>query len=105
MAGNNFGGIKATSDWQGEVAKLATKESVNGKMVGSMEAFRQYGSMEEGIKDYVQFVLQNPRYRRSGLFEAKTPNEYFVALQRAGYATDPDYATKLAGTYKRMYSQ
>ena len=46
------------------------------------------------------FTKQNKRYERSGYFAARTPYEAAQALQRGGYATDPNYANSLAAVIK-----
>ena len=72
------------------------------------DAFRSYGSPEEAVDDYVNFLKKNKRYEKAGVFETKTSGEYFSALQKAGYATDPEYAKKLTsateGTKKKIAS-
>lgn len=103
MVGNNLGGVKADRSWQGPAVSAMTTEVEGGKEVRKPQNFRSYASWTESANDYVDFILSNPRYRKAGLFEAKTPSEYFAALQRSGYATDPAYQTKITGTYKSMY--
>jgi flagellar protein FlgJ len=103
MAGGNIGGIKADRSWQGPSASLTTQEFEGGRMVSKPQSFRQYESWQDGAKDYVRFIMANPRYRQAGLFDAKSPADYFSALQRAGYATDPSYARKLNTVYASMY--
>ena len=44
----------------------------------------------DGARD---FLKKNKRYQSAGVFDAKTPEQYFTALQKAGYATDPNYVT------------
>ena len=91
----NYFGIKANKGWKGPSVMSKTKEEVNGVMVPTMAAFRSYGSMGEGLSDHFSF-LQGDLYKRAR--SAKTPEEYFDALQEAGYATDSEYAQKLRGT-------
>ena len=56
--------------------------------------FRAYDSFEESFADYVDFLQRNPRYREA-LAMTSDPQAYFLALQEAGYATDPAYADKI----------
>jgi flagellar protein FlgJ len=44
--------------------------------------------------DYVNFVQSNPRYQQA-LEHTQKPQAYFSELQKAGYATDPEYANKI----------
>jgi hypothetical protein len=43
----------------------------------------------------LDFLKRNPRYNKAGYFAAATAEDKAKALQRAGYATDPNYADKL----------
>jgi flagellum-specific peptidoglycan hydrolase FlgJ len=91
----NYFGIKADKSWKGNKEAVPTHEYVDGQKKKMVEPFRSYNSPEEAVDDYVKFLKINKRYTKAGLFETKTPAEYFNALQSAGYATDPNYATKL----------
>jgi flagellum-specific peptidoglycan hydrolase FlgJ len=92
---NNHFGIKADSSWKGEKVFLPTKEVRNGITVVENEPFRVYSSVKDSFRDYAQFLQENPRYTKAGVFTAKTPQEQADALQRAGYATAPYYAQSL----------
>jgi hypothetical protein len=90
--GNNLFGIK------GRGQKLDTKEFVNGEWVTIKAGFRVYDSWSDSIHDHSNFLLDNARYARSGFFERCMALDYkgaAQALQKAGYATDPQYAAKL----------
>lgn len=90
----NFFGIKATGGWRGAAVASQTTEYDGGVARARVEAFRAYDSSEAGVADYVRLVGSNPRYaaaRGSGDDIAR----FATALQRGGYATDPDYAAKL----------
>lgn len=91
----NYFGIKADSSWQGDKKDVMTHEYVGGQKVRIPQPFRSYGSPEEAVTDYVKFLKNNKRYTKAGVFESKTSGEFFTALQKAGYATDPNYANKL----------
>lgn len=92
---NNFFGIKASNGWSGGIAQFLTTEYINGVAKKVTAAFRSYPTMLDGFKDRIRFLQVNPRYTKAGVFEANTPEEQAKALQRAGYATDPQYAKKL----------
>ena len=98
---NNHFGIKADSSWKGEVVKLPTREVINGKSVTVNEPFRVYTTARDSFRDYVRFLQDNPRYKKAGVFDAKTPQQQAEALQKAGYATDPDYASTLKSMISR----
>jgi flagellum-specific peptidoglycan hydrolase FlgJ len=48
--------------------------------------FRSYKSLEEAVDDKVKFLKENSRYAKAGVLDATTPEQYFTALQNAGYA-------------------
>lgn len=93
-SGNNYYGIKANSSWKGASEKLASDEYENGKFVKEVSAFRKYADVLESMKDYISFIKENPRYQNA-VDKSFNPDEYFAEIQRAGYATDPNYADKL----------
>lgn len=93
--GNAMFGIKADKSWTGKVYRSKTKEVYNGNTVTITDGFRAYSDINEGIIDRANFLAKNTRYSNAGVFTAKTPEEQARALQRAGYATDPNYANSL----------
>ena len=56
--------------------------------------FRAYGSVAENVADYVHVLRDNPRYA-AALGTGGDVRAFADALQRGGYATDPEYANKL----------
>ena len=56
--------------------------------------FRSYGSYAEAFRDYATLLKSNGRY--AGVLQSGgDPAQFARELQKAGYATDPDYAAKL----------
>lgn len=99
---NNLFGIKAGPDWKGRVVETATTEYINGKPQTRVEKFRAYDSYADSFKDYARLLSSNPRYEKALAAAGSTDAAGFaMGLQRAGYATDPNYASKLAGIIKR----
>ena len=96
----NVFGIKADRSWKGPVAESATTEFVNGAPQKTRAAFRAYGSYDEAFADYAKFLSNNPRY--SGVVATRDPAEAAHGLQRAGYATDPEYGGKLVRIMRQM---
>jgi flagellar protein FlgJ len=90
---HNLFGIKAGSNWQGATVETTTTEYVNGVPEKRVERFRAYGSYAEAFKDYAQLLAQSPRY--AGVVGSRDAASFAQGLQRAGYATDPAYASKL----------
>lgn len=92
---NNFFGIKADNSWAGAKVLLPTREVINGVSTMVNAAFRKYASPLASFNDRVAFLQKNSRYTKAGVFTAKTPEDQAKALQTAGYATDPNYASTL----------
>ena len=91
-------GIKAGSDWDGDTVSVTTLEIIDGQAVRERARFRAYDSPAEAIKDYVRFLSSRPRYAEA--LQAGSDTAAFArGLQRAGYATDPDYASKITRIY------
>ena len=59
--------------------------------------FRSYGSYTEAFSDYARMLSSSPRYAAT-VRSATTAESFASGMQRAGYATDPQYASKLART-------
>lgn len=92
---NNLFGIKAGSNWNGPTADVVTTEYVNGQARKVVQRFRAYSSPAESFADYANLMKNSPRY--AGVVKAGNNAHGFAqGLQRAGYATDPAYADKLA---------
>jgi flagellar protein FlgJ len=92
---NNLFGIKAGPDWKGPVAEVTTTEFINGVARKVTARFRAYADAAESFADYARLMMRSPRYQ-SVLANARTPEGFAQGLQQAGYATDPQYATKLS---------
>ncbi len=93
----NLFGIKAGGRWRGEVAVTGTTEFEGGQAQRQQAQFRSYGSYAQAFTDYARLLAGSPRYAQA-LREGGSPEGFASALQRAGYATDPRYADKLART-------
>lgn len=90
--GMNFFGIKSHGRKGGQT--LQTSEFQNGQMVSQPASFRGYESPEQSFMDYADFLQSNPRYR--DVLSARGLEAQIAAMGQSGYATDPDYAAKLA---------
>ncbi|RUS44979.1 glucosaminidase domain-containing protein [Cohnella sp. AR92] len=90
----NFFGIKADESWTGsKVLMWTTEVSDEGVVYKEKAAFRAYQNAVEGFHDHTSFFLENPRYQVA--LTKSNPYEFVNEIARAGYATDPNYATKL----------
>ena len=96
---NNLFGIKAGGDWKGPTVTATTTEVYDGQAVKVQAKFRAYATPEDSFRDYARMISQSPRYSNvmNGLQTASADAVGFAqGLQKAGYATDPDYARKLS---------
>jgi len=98
---NNLFGIKAGAGWNGASVGSGTTEFADGIAQGEQARFRAYGSVAENVADYVRVLRDNPRYA-SALGTGTDVRAFATALQRGGYATDPDYANKLVSIADRL---
>jgi flagellar protein FlgJ len=94
---NNLFGIKAGPSWKGAVAEITTTEYVDGQPRKVTAKFRAYASAAESFADYARLMKTSPRYT-GVLANASSAEGFAQGLQKAGYATDPAYAEKLART-------
>ena len=100
---HNLFGIKATGNWTGKTVEVATTEYVNGVAQKKMEKFRAYDSYADSFRDYASLLKNNPRYQNV-VASGQDATAFAQGLQRAGYATDPNYAAKLGRIIKQSLS-
>ncbi|SEE95260.1 flagellar protein FlgJ [Pseudomonas palleroniana] len=100
---HNLFGIKAGQSWQGGQARAITSEFRNGAMVKETAQFRSYNSYQDSFHDLVTLLQSNDRYKEV-VKSADNPERFVRELQKAGYATDPDYASKISQIAKTMNS-
>ncbi|CAD5109253.1 flagellar assembly peptidoglycan hydrolase FlgJ [Zestomonas carbonaria] len=97
---HNLFGIKSHG-WDGKSARVLTTEYKGGQAVKEAASFRAYDSFRQSFHDYVDFLQSNGRYG-TALNTTDNPERFVKELQRAGYATDPNYARKVAQIAKQM---
>lgn len=93
----NLFGIKASHDWKGKRVIVPTQEYVDGKYITVAATFRKYDSWAESIIDHALFFTSTDWRKRNyaSVVGEKEYQKACLALQAAGYATDPNYASKL----------
>ncbi|MDY6841571.1 MAG: flagellar assembly peptidoglycan hydrolase FlgJ [Pseudomonadota bacterium] len=96
----NIFGIKADGRWAGGAVSITTTEYREGLPMKERASFRAYPDYESSFRDYVSFLESNPRYREV-LSVADKPEEFADRLQEAGYATDPEYGSKIRSIMNR----
>jgi len=77
---------------------VTTTEWVGGEPQKVTQKFRAYASYADAFQDYARLIAGSPRYAgvMKAVAGASAPQAYAASLQKAGYATDPAYADKLA---------
>lgn len=89
VPGNNFFGVKAAA---GQMSSFrSTHEMIQGQMVPTVAAFRDYSSASASIQDYVSLI----RSDFPAVVGQDSVEGFAHALQSGGYATDGAYAQKI----------
>lgn len=91
MKANALFGIKAGSSWKGKVYSSYTNEVYDGVESTEYATFRAYDSIEDSIEDYYKLIKNN--YKKA--LNCNTQKESIQAIKNGGYATDPDYVSKI----------
>ncbi len=99
---HNLFGIKAGPGWTGPSVVATTTEVINGQPQKVQARFRAYATPEDSFRDYARLIGNSPRYqgvmaslKGGDASHPQTATAFAQGLQRAGYATDPQYAAKL----------
>ncbi len=87
IASNNHFGIKCHKSWKGETAYAFDD--------GENSCFRKYDKVAESYEDHSQFLVNGARYRFLFQLDLNDYEGWARGLQKAGYATDRQYADKL----------
>ena len=85
--GNNHFGIKCHKGWEGKSMRQDDDER--------NECFRVYQSVADSYKDHSDFLRYRDRYKFLFDLERTDYKGWAYGLKKAGYATDPNYPTKL----------
>lgn len=100
---NNLFGVKGTSKTTSAV--MTTKEYTNGKWVTVKARFQIYDSYEASIRAHNRLFQEGTTWNKNqykDVLNAKNYPEQAKALVTDGYATDPDYATKLTNLIEQF---
>ena len=95
---NNLFNIKAVADKQDDSVTIKTTEYIANTPVKMNASFRKYPSIEHSFNDYVSLIKGSERYQVA-LANAGNPDRYVTELNKAGYATDPQYGRKIMSIY------
>jgi flagellar protein FlgJ len=100
----NLFGIKAGSQWSGATVNVPTLEFESGIPVRKVERFRAYGSPADSFRDYAALIGGSSRYANAR-GTGENVEAFASALQQGGYATDPNYAQKIAAVASEVRSR
>jgi flagellar protein FlgJ len=97
----NYFGIKCQNGRYGRIANgchtYVTQECTKaGKCFTTTGVFRTYASMARSFRDHGEFLRVNSRYRPAFAY-TRSANRFIWSVWKAGYATDPNYFTKVTG--------
>jgi flagellar protein FlgJ len=96
---NNLFNIKAgTNNTDDELVKVKTKEYIADTPITMQANFRKYPSVEHSFNDYVSLIKGDDRYQ-DALTKVANPEQFMQAIHKAGYATDPNYSSKIMSIY------
>jgi uncharacterized protein YraI len=97
----NYFGIKCFDGKYGAIASgchtYRTQECTKaGRCFTTAASFRTYSSVTNSFRDHGNFLKVNSRYKPAFSF-TKNANTFIWRVWKAGYATDPNYYTKITG--------
>jgi flagellar protein FlgJ len=98
---NNYFGIKCQNGSYGTIANgchvYRTQECTKaGTCFDTTASFRTYASRAHSFRDHGRFLKVNSRYAGAFVY-ARDANKFIWKVWKAGYATDPNYYTKITG--------
>jgi flagellum-specific peptidoglycan hydrolase FlgJ len=101
LVDKNFFGIKCFNGVHGTLATgchlYKTQECTRaGACFNTTATFRTYATMARSFGDHGSFLRTNSRYKPAFAF-TRNANSFVWTMWRAGYATDPNYFTKITG--------
>lgn len=80
--------------WKGAAYKTGTTEYYDGvNPTRIVDWFREYDSIEDATEDYFDMLCHCQRYKPA--LNRSTPAQSIVAIVAGGYATGPEYATRI----------
>ena len=91
--GRNHFGIKTGPDWKGRYMRLDDD--------APKEKFRVYRSVKASYEDHSKFLYNKPRYAQLFKLSVTDYKGWARGLKKAGYATNPQYASMLIELIER----
>lgn len=100
LSGNNWGGV-----WDGTTVRSLTWEVYDGVTTQIYANFRKYPCVEDSIKDHTAYLLGAKKgtcKRYDGLLAAANYRDAITIIKNGGYATDPNYISKICSIIERF---
>lgn len=94
---NNLFNIKKGSGSHDSVT-IKTTEYIANTPIRMQAEFRKYPTVENSFEDYIALLQGSNRYK-DALANVENPERFMQALHKAGYATDPQYGSKILSIY------
>lgn len=111
LEAHNLFGMKAVlsgntwrSSWDGRTYSKITREYINGRWITITDKFRSYSSYADSLADhsnYLAYAKNGSRLRYQGVVGNKSYKQTLQIIKKGGYATDPQYVTKLSSLIKK----
>jgi hypothetical protein len=92
---NNHFGVKCHQNWEGKTVQIKTNEYTKEGLKKENHCFRAYQNPEDSYRDHSDFLQKRDNYKFLFTSGNKTYKYWAQGLQKAKYATDPNYAKKL----------
>ena len=96
----NIFGVKVYPSWNRDVLCMPTKECIEGRWETVDAKWCKYDSYLDCIDDHARFLCNEPRYTAC-FAHPYSGIEFAIEVQKAGYATDPDYADKIGSIIRQ----
>lgn len=95
---HNYFGLKCGSAWKGASVNMNTQEEYKpGVLTQISDNFRAFGSLDEGVKGYFDFISYS---RYANLKGVTDPEQYVQNIKADGYATSSTYVNTIMNCIK-----
>lgn len=99
---NNHFGMKCGAEWEGNrYCKYSAEWSKSEGKAQKLGCFRRYKSVADCYKAHSDFLRYRKYYKNLFYLSSYDYKSWAIGLQKAGYATDPNYAKKLISLIQR----
>lgn len=98
LKANNHFGIKSSAAWDNSSRFCLYSNEWQAQqkhMIRVLSCFQKFNSTKESYQAHSKFLRARPHYASLFDIPANDYKKWSIGLQKAGYATDPNYAQKL----------